>query len=65
MILLVYIFIDGYPFVIKQTSWLTWKRFNMYKFRTMKNNSHELREIYEDLNKNDGPFLKLKMIPEY
>ena len=41
------------------------KQFKMYKFRTMKNNSHELREELEELNKNDGLFLKLKMIQEY
>ena len=31
----------------------------MYKFRTMKNNAHELRESLKDLSKNDEAIFKL------
>ena len=52
------------PSVIKQNRvGLTWKQFKMYKFRTMKNNSHELREDLEDLNKNDESIFKIENDP--
>ena len=35
----------------------------MYKFRTMKNNAHELREELEDLNKNDEIIFKIENDP--
>ena len=49
--------IDGYPFYVKQRRvGLHGEPFNMFKFRTMKKNSHELRRTMEELNKSDGPF---------
>ena len=47
------------------TSGSSWKTFKMYKFRTMKNNAHELREDYKILIKMMMLFLKLKMILDY
>ena len=35
----------------------------MYKFRTMKNDSHTLRKDLEDLNKNDGVIFKIENDP--
>ena len=35
----------------------------MYKFRTMKLNSHELRDSLEELNKSDGPLFKIENDP--
>ena len=37
--------------------------FSMYKFRTMKLNSHELRDSLEELNKSDGPLFKIENDP--
>ena len=52
--------IDRRPVVIKQIRvGLHGKPFKMYKFRTMKNNAHELRESLKDLNKNDEAIFKL------
>ena len=51
---------DGRPFVIKQKRvGLHGKKFNMYKFRTMKINSHDLRTDLQELNKKTGPLFKL------
>ena len=36
---------DGFPFLIKQNKSDSWKMFQMYKFRTMKNDSHTLEKI--------------------
>ena len=35
----------------------------MYKFRTMKNNSHELRDDLQDLIKNDESIFKIENDP--
>jgi lipopolysaccharide/colanic/teichoic acid biosynthesis glycosyltransferase len=39
------------------------KQFNMYKFRTMKKNSHELRKDLEKLNKHDEVIFKIEDDP--
>ena len=50
--------IDGYPFFVKQRRvGLHGEAFNMFKFRTMKKDSHELRATMEELNKSDGPLV--------
>ena len=57
---------DGNPPLIKQTRvGLHGKNFGMYKFRTMKKDSHTERDELEDLNTHNGPLFKLKMIQEY
>ena len=56
--------IDGYPFFVKQRRvGLHGEAFNMYKFRTMKKDSHELRATMEELNKSDGPLFKIENDP--
>ena len=56
--------IDGYPFYVKQRRvGLHGEAFTMFKFRTMKRNSHELRETMEELNKSDGPLFKIERDP--
>ena len=56
--------IDGYPFFVKQRRvGLHGEPFNMFKFRTMKKNSHELRATMEELNKSDGPLFKIEQDP--
>ena len=56
--------VDGRPFYIKQRRvGLHGETFNMYKFRTMKKNSHELRATMEALNKSDGPLFKIEQDP--
>jgi len=59
--LITYIFlIDGGPAIISQKRvGLHGKPFNMFKIRTMKNNSHELREALKDLNTKTGPLFKI------
>jgi len=58
------ILIDGYPFFVKQRRvGLHGEPFNMFKFRTMKKNSHELRATMEELNKSDGPLFKIEQDP--
>tara|TARA_B110000444_G_scaffold239697_2_gene254349 strand:- start:831 stop:2294 length:1464 start_codon:yes stop_codon:yes gene_type:complete len=63
----IYIYIrivDGGPSVIKQNRvGLHGKQFKMYKFRTMKNNAHELREDLQNLNKNDSVIFKIENDP--
>ena len=57
-------FIDGRPAVIKQDRvGLHGKQFNMYKFRTMYKNSHEIRDELQDLNKNDEVIFKIEDDP--
>ena len=56
--------IDGLPFYVKQRRvGLHGEVFNMLKFRTMKKNSHELREEMEELNRSDGPLFKIDEDP--
>ena len=58
------LYLDGYPVIIKQDRvGLHGKQFKMYKFRTMKNNAHELREDLQDLNKNDNVIFKIENDP--
>ncbi len=53
-------FLDGYPMVIKQTRvGLHGKNFKMYKFRTMKKDSHDERDDLQEMNKHDGPLFKI------
>ena len=53
-------FLDGYPMVIKQTRvGLHGKNFKMYKFRTMKKDSHEERDDLQKMNTHDGPLFKI------
>ena len=55
---------DGFPFLIKQNRvGLHGKSFQMYKFRTMKNDSHTLREDLKKLNKGKGPLFKIENDP--
>ena len=55
---------DGFPFLIKQNRvGLHGKSFQMYKFRTMKNDSHTLREDLKELNKGKGPLFKIENDP--
>ena len=65
VILSVYIiFVDGFPFYVKQNRvGLHGELFSMYKFRTMKLNSHELRDSLDELNKSDGPLFKIENDP--
>ena len=65
IILSLYIlYLDKTPIIIKQNRvGLHGKIFKMYKFRTMKNNSHELREQFENLNKGKGPLFKIENDP--
>ena len=55
---------DGFPIVIKQNRvGLHGDQFDMLKFRTMKNKSHELREELSELNKGQGPLFKIENDP--
>jgi lipopolysaccharide/colanic/teichoic acid biosynthesis glycosyltransferase len=67
ILLIVYLFIistESRPAIIQQDRvGLHGKVFKMYKFRTMKKNSHELRENYQELNKNSGPLFKIENDP--
>jgi len=60
-----YIFyLDKTPIVIKQDRvGLHGKIFKMYKFRTMKNNSHKERENLKDMSKKSGPLFKISDDP--
>ena len=58
------IVLDGFPFFIRQKRvGLHGEMFNMYKFRTMKKDSHKLRKSLNDLNKSDGPLFKIENDP--
>ena len=61
LVLITYIFLtDGGPAIIRQKRvGLHGKPFYMFKIRTMKNNSHELREALKDLNTKTGPLFKI------
>lgn len=65
LIIYLYIyFLDGTQVVIKQSRvGLHGIKFNMYKFRTMKKGSHELREELSEFNKNDKAIFKLENDP--
>ena len=55
---------NGFPGIIKQDRvGLHGKNFKMYKFRTMINNSHELRKDLESLNDKTGPLFKIDNDP--
>ena len=48
------------PFIIKQSRvGLHGKKFKMYKFKTMFNDSHEKRKDLDDQNKKGGPLFKI------
>ena len=52
------------PVVIKQKRvGLHGKKFNMYKFKTMFNDSHEQRKDLKDLNQKKGPLFKIDEDP--
>ena len=58
------VLLDGSNVILKQNRvGLHGKQFKMYKFRTMKKNSHNLREKMEDLNKNDKAIFKIEDDP--
>ena len=58
------VMLDGFPFFIKQKRvGLHGEIFNMYKFRTMKKDSHELRKELDSLNESDGPLFKIENDP--
>ena len=55
---------DGSPVIIKQNRvGLHGDQFRMYKFRSMKNNSHELRDDLSNLNQGEGPLFKIQNDP--
>ena len=58
------LFLDGFPFYVKQNRvGLHGDIFSMYKFRTMRTNSHELRDSLDKLNQSDGPLFKIENDP--
>ena len=58
--------VDGFPPIIKQERiGLHGKKFNMYKFRTMKVNSHKERDYLQKLNEHDGPLFKIEDDPRF
>ncbi len=65
LVISIYIIVlDGFPFFIKQKRvGLHGEIFDMYKFRTMRKDSHELRKSLNDLNKSDGPLFKIENDP--
>ena len=67
LILFVYLyvlFLDGRPVVINQKRiGLHGEKFSMYKFRTMKLDSHNLREDLADMNQKDGLLFKIENDP--
>tara|TARA_B100001564_G_scaffold359689_1_gene382441 strand:+ start:50 stop:1501 length:1452 start_codon:yes stop_codon:yes gene_type:complete len=65
LLISIYIFLlDKTPIIIKQNRvGLHGKQFQMYKFRTMYSNSHELRKDLQDQNTHSGPLFKLDNDP--
>ena len=65
IITFIYIFLlDRSPIVIKQTRvGLHGKNFDMFKFRTMKKDSHIERDQLQDLNEHSGPLFKIQDDP--
>ncbi len=64
IISLLIIYFGSTPFLIKQSRvGLHGRKFKMYKFKTMYNNSHSKREDLKDLNKKGGPLFKLDEDP--
>lgn len=67
MLLVISLFIlrvDGTPFIVKQNRvGLHGKKFRMFKFRTMKNDSHDMRKELESQNNKTGPLFKLENDP--
>ncbi len=58
------VYYGGMPFVIKQSRvGLHGKKFKMYKFKTMFNDSHKKRKNLDDQNKKGGPLFKLDNDP--
>ena len=57
-------YLDGSPTILKQIRiGLHGKHFNMYKFRTMKINSHDLRKDLGELNEHDEVIFKIEDDP--
>lgn len=57
-------FLDGRPIILKQQRvGLHGDTFSMFKFRTMKNDSHDERTDLENLNEHSGPLFKIKDDP--
>tara|TARA_X000000368_G_scaffold128724_1_gene101206 strand:- start:4791 stop:5294 length:504 start_codon:yes stop_codon:yes gene_type:complete len=55
---------DKSPVIIRQDRvGLHGEQFNMYKFRTMRNDSHNLRDDLSNLNKRSGPLFKIENDP--
>jgi lipopolysaccharide/colanic/teichoic acid biosynthesis glycosyltransferase len=65
LIISIYILLkDGRPLVVKQNRvGLHGKPFRMYKFRTMKKDSHSKRTDLKDLNTQKGPLFKIDKDP--
>ena len=65
MLISLYLFIlDGSPVILKQERiGLHGKSFNMFKFRTMKKNAHELRDELREQSKNDAEIFKIENDP--
>lgn len=58
------LYLDGFPVIIKQNRiGLHGKQFSMYKFRTMKINSHEMRENLKEQNQHDEEIFKINDDP--
>ncbi len=64
IISLLIIYYGSMPFLIKQSRvGLHGKKFKMYKFKTMFNDSHHKRKDLKELNKKEGPLFKLDEDP--